>query len=165
MAVAVAEVIFPKARRYKPGLYAYRTRKHLRRGVEWGYAGMSTNLPKRYLCHQGKCVHVNCTEKPWYDLVASYHELRLPWWLGWKWFLLSIETIMIFVLRPRYNDQKNPRRSKVRRAQQAIQRANRDALRAAGEAELNRGINLSWAPYVVIVGAPALYLITYIAIR
>lgn len=122
--------LFPRARRRRPGLYAYRTRKHLRRGTEWGYAGYSTNLPLRYRCHQGTCTHVNCAEKPWYDLKAVYVELRLPWWLGWHWLLKSIETVMIVALRPRYNTQKNPRRGKVRPAQQQVQRSVRNLRRS-----------------------------------
>lgn len=125
--------LFPNARRRKPGLYAYRTRKHLRRGIEWGYGGYSTNLPLRFRCHQGVCVHVNCTEKPWYDLKAGYWELRLPWWLGWHWLLRSLETIMIITLRPRYNWQKNPRRTKVGPVVQKMQRNTRNLRRLTGE--------------------------------
>lgn len=133
--------LFPKARRRKPGLYAYRTRRHLRRGTQWGYAGYSTNLPLRYKCHAGTCVHAGCQEKPWYDLKAAYFELRLPWWLGWHWLLKSLEAVMILVLRPRYNDQKNPRRSKVRPRQQQVQRSIRN-LRAT----LPRPIPLKRSP-------------------
>jgi hypothetical protein len=132
-------VIFRKARRRKPGIYAYRTRKHLRRGTEWGYAGMSTSLPNRYRCHAGTCHHQGCIEKPWYDLKTAYFELRLPWWLGWKWFLLTLETIVIFIARPRYNDQKNPRRSKVRPREQKVQRAIRDVRRMRGLPDARRG--------------------------
>jgi hypothetical protein len=142
--------LFPKARRRKPGIYAYRTRRHLRRGTEWGYAGMSTNLPKRYQCHAGTCAHTNCREKPWYDLKGAYFELRLPWWLGWKWFLLLIETIMIAVLRPRYNTQKNPRRSKVRPRQQQVQRSVRN-LRAS----LPGPVRLGASPLDIIIRATA----------
>ena len=156
--------LFPKARRRKPGLYAYRTRRHMRRGTEWGYAGMSTNLPLRYHCHQGTCAHVTCTEKPWYDLKAAYFELRLPWWLGWKWFLLSIETVMIVTLRPRYNVQKNPRRSKVSRNAQVIQRAMRNRFSLSGQAPRLRlsplDLFIRTTAVLLIIGGPLGYLLT-----
>lgn len=132
-------VIFRKARRRKPGIYAYRTRKHLRRGTEWGYVGMSNSLPRRYRCHAGTCHHVGCTEKPWYDLKTAYLELRLPWWLGWKWFLSSVETIVILIARPRYNVQKNLRRGKVAVNGQRAQRSIRDRRRAAGLPDVHSG--------------------------
>jgi hypothetical protein len=154
--------LFPKARRRRPGVYVYRTRRHLRRGTEWGYAGMSTNLPKRYRCHAGTCKH-NCHEKPWYDLKAAYFELRLPWWLGWKWVLLSIETILIAVLRPRYNTQKNPRRSKVPPGAQQVQRAIRNARAIAGDGRLRPSpldLLIRITAACLIVGGPLGYLLT-----
>lgn len=158
--------LFPKARRRRPGIYAYRTRKHGRRGTEWGYGGMSTNLPMRFKCHAGSgCAH-GCTEKPWYDLKAAYFELRLPWWLGWKWFLLSIETIMITILRPRYNSQKNPRRSKVpaRVAQQQRAERERIALFAPGmRPRLKPSITdlvIRTAGVICLLAAPIGYLLT-----
>lgn len=117
------------AKRRKPGLYLYRTRRHLAPWrTEWGYAGMSTQLEMRNECHAGTCGrHQGCAGgKPWWDLVVRRRTLRLPWWLGWKWFLLSIETVLIVVTRPRYNTQKNPRRTKVPPAAQRLQRAVRD---------------------------------------
>jgi hypothetical protein len=130
-------ILFPRARRRHPGLYWYRTRRHLRRGTEWGYAGMSTHLDLRADCHEGRCTrHEGCKGgKGWSDLIVRRRQLRLPWWLGWKWFLLSIETIMIFLLRPRYNIQKNPRRNKVPARVQMLQRAARDAARLHGAPE------------------------------
>lgn len=127
-------ILFPRARRRRPGLYWYRTRRHLRRGTEWGYAGMSTNLAYRADCHEGRCTrHEGCKGgKPWSDLIVRKRALRLPWWLGWKWFLLSIETVLIAILRPRYNTQKNPRSSKVPPRIQVMQRAARDQARLAG---------------------------------
>lgn len=155
--------LFPKTRRRKPGIYAYRTRRHLRRGTEWGYAGMSTNLPKRYLCHAGTCVHTGCREKPWYDLKAAYFELRLPWWLGWKWFLLSIETVLILLLRPRYNWQKNPRRSKVGPRQQMVERSVRNLRAAMGGGRLKASpldILIRAVAVILVVAGPAGYLLT-----
>lgn len=158
--------LFPRARRRRPGIYAYRTRKHLRRGTEWGYAGMSTSLPDRFKCHAGTCgKHIACAGgKPWYDLKAAYYELRLPWWLGWKWFLLSIETIMIVVLRPRYNVQKNPRRSKVGKVQQGLQRAQRERARAVGQEVLRASITdlvIRSAAILLIVAGPLGYYLTH----
>lgn len=158
--------LFPRARRRKPGLYAYRTRKHLRRGTEWGYAGYSTNLPKRYRCHAGTCAHTSCAEKPWYDLKAAYLEIRLPWWLGWKWLLLCLETIMIAILRPRYNSQKNPRRSKVGPKAQVVQRAQRDRV-LAGVTTGRWGMPPTATDFIIrsiaallIVAGPVGYLLT-----
>ena len=53
--------------------------------------------------------------------------LPLPWWIGWDWITLSLETLLIWALRPRYNWQKNPRRDKVPPRVQAIQRQTRMA--------------------------------------
>lgn len=116
-------ILFRKARRRHPGVYVYLTRRHLRRGVEVGYVGKSNHLALRKAQHESK---------PWADLVVSYHALRLPWWLGWQWVTLSLETLVILVLRPRYNWQKNPRRSKVGPRVQLLQRAARDVARLSG---------------------------------
>jgi hypothetical protein len=155
--------LFPKARCRKPGVYAYRTRRHLRRGTQWGYAGYSTNLPMRYRCHAGTCAHSNCHEKPWYDLKTAYFELRLPWWLGWKWFLLSIETLLILALRPRYNSQKNPRRSKARSRQQQVERSIRNLRAATGGARIGASpldIIIRTAAGLFILAGPVGYLLT-----
>lgn len=106
----------------------------MRRGTEWGYAGKSNHLALRRACHEGRCTrHAACAPgKPWADLIVSYRALRLPWWLGWQWVTLSIETILITILRPRYNWQKNPRRNKVPQRVQVMQRAARDRARLHG---------------------------------
>jgi hypothetical protein len=115
-------ILFRKARRRHPGVYVYLTRRHLRRGVEVGYVGKSNHLALRKVQHESK---------PWADLVVGYHALRLPWWLGWQWVTLSLETLVILALRPRYNWQKNPRRSKVGPRVQVLQREARDRARLA----------------------------------
>jgi hypothetical protein len=123
-------VIDKLKRRYAhPGLYLYRTRRHMRAGTEWGYGGKSRNLELRGRCHEGVCTrHPACAGgKPWADLIVRRHTLELPWWLGWDWITLSLETIMLAVFRPRYNIQKNPRRRKVGTYVQRAQRAARDA--------------------------------------
>lgn len=126
-------ILFRKARRRSPGVYWYRTRRHNRRGTEWGYVGKSNHLARRADCHEGRCTrHPQCAGgKPWADLVIRRGQVRLPWWLGWQWVTLSLETLVIAILRPRYNWQKNPRRSKVPPRVQALQRAARDGARKA----------------------------------
>lgn len=127
-------ILFRRARRRTPGIYVFRTRRHARRGTEWGYAGKSNHLALRRGCHVGTCTrHEGCKGgKPWADLIVRYWSLRLPWWLGWQWVTLSLETIVIAILRPRYNIQKNPRRSKVPASVQVLQRAARDRAAMAG---------------------------------
>lgn len=122
-------ILFPRARRRHPGIYWYRTRKHNRRGTEWGYVGKSNHLTLRADCHEGRCTrHPGCAGgKPWSDLIVRRCQIRLPWWLGWQPVTLSLETLVILVLRPRYNWQKNPRRSKVPVSVQKRQREYRDA--------------------------------------
>lgn len=123
-------ILFPRARRRSPGVYVYRTRRHrpIVRRTEWGYVGKSNHLARRADCHEGRCTrHPGCRGgKPWADLIVNRHQLRLPWWLGWQWVTLSLETCIILALRPRYNLQKNPRRSKVPTKVQTLQRAARD---------------------------------------
>jgi hypothetical protein len=99
-------------KRRQPGIYAYRTRRHLRPATEWGYVGKSRHLPSRHLDHlgQGRYGHA---AKPWADLIVARYTITLPWWLGLDWLTLSLETLAILALRPRYNWAKNPRRSKV----------------------------------------------------
>lgn len=116
-------------RRYAhPGVYLYRTRKHMRPGTEWGYGGKSRRLDLRQECHGGTCTrHPGCAGgKPWSDLVVKRYTLELPWWLGFDWITLPIETAMIWVFRPRYNDKKNPRRFKTGTYAQRAQRHARE---------------------------------------
>ncbi len=103
----------------RPGIYAYRCRRHRNPfRSEWGYVGLSNRLDLRDGQHQ---------TKPWYDLVKRrYTLIRLPWWLGWRWVLAPLETLVILLLLPRYNWQKNPRPGKVGPAQQRLQRQHRD---------------------------------------
>jgi hypothetical protein len=123
------------ARRRHPGVYVFRTRKHSGWGTEWGYAGKSNHLALRKLQH---------ADKPWSDLVVYYWAFELPWWLGWQWITLSLETLVIVVLRPRYNWQKNPRRSKVGPRGQQLQRAARDRVRSATITRTR--VTPSWSP-------------------
>jgi hypothetical protein len=130
-------------KRREPGVYAYRTDRHLAAGREWGYVGKARDLSARERDHQGAgrwthegqpcpnapraCSH---KAKAWMDLNPVRHSLELPWWLGFDFITLSLETLVILALRPRYNWQKNPRKNKVGPRTQALQRATRDQLRA-----------------------------------
>lgn len=112
-------------KRRRPGIYVFRTRRHRRAGTEWGYAGKSRNLDARRRDHEGTGAWGHAA-KPWIDLVTAYYALRLPWWLGWNWVLAPLEALTILLLRPRYNWQLNPRRTKVGPIGQAAQRQERD---------------------------------------
>jgi hypothetical protein len=127
-------ILFPRARRRSPGIYWYRTRRHLKRGTEWGYVGKSNHLGLRADCHEGRCTrHPACAGgKPWSDLIVRRRQLQLPWWLGWQWITLSLETCLITLLRPRYNVQKNARRSKVPAGMQIMQREQRNQAATSG---------------------------------
>lgn len=144
-------------KRREPGIYLYRTRRHLQPWrTEWGYAGKSKNLNIRELCHKGECRrHSGCIEKPWHDLVIYRWKWQLPWWMGWDWILLPLETLMIWLVRPRYNTQKNPRRDKVRPAEQAIQRRVRDGAPTTYRARVARirltNLIIRYAAIIMIV--------------
>jgi len=123
-------------KRRRPGVYAYRTRRHHTPWrTEWGYVGKSRNLDTRDRCHHGTCHHP-CAPKHWLDLEVRRYALRLPWWLGFDFITLSLETLAILVLRPRYNWQKNPRRDKVGPREQRVQRQTRDAMPATCRARI-----------------------------
>lgn len=143
---------YRKVRRRKGGVYLWRTdRHHLRpRWLAWlgtretAYVGESVNFHLRAKQHlgqsrfdpaTGKAVKrgtVKVPAQPWSDLRPRMHRvIRLPWWLCWKWVLRPLETIVILLTWPRYNDAKNhwnPRRITKGRAVQ--ERAARDRVRA-----------------------------------
>lgn len=126
-----------RLKRRKPGVYWYRTRRHLNpMRKETGYVGKARDLDVREKCHEGRCHHKGCAPKPWLDLVVRRRTIRLPWWLGFDFITLSLETLVILVLRPRYNVQKNPRPGKVGLREQAAQRRERDALDAGYRAKV-----------------------------
>lgn len=131
-----------RVRRREAGVYAYRTDRHLRRGREWAYVGESLHLAQREKDHAGvgryahragqcpsyprPCSHM---AKRWMDLrPRRYVLVRLPWFLAFSWITRSIETVLILMLRPRYNWAKNPRAGKVGPRGQAAQRQLRDDL-------------------------------------
>jgi len=104
--------MFKRARRRGPGIYLVRTRKHVGRRRENAYVGMSTQLHLRRLDHLGQGRYKR-PAKDWTDLDPRWHVLQLPWWLGWKWLLLTLEFLAIRLLLPRYNvthNLRNPRR-------------------------------------------------------
>jgi hypothetical protein len=123
-------------KRRKPGIYLYTTRKHLEPWKkEFGYAGKSRNLAARDKdhCGTGQWGHA---EKPWMDLKVRLRTLQLPWWLGWDWLTLTLEALLIWTLRPRYNWQLNPRRDKVGPREQKLQRTVRDSMPATYRAKI-----------------------------
>lgn len=148
-----------RMKRRHPGVYAYRTDRHLAPGREWGYVGKARDLDARHRDHNGmgRWTHFGqpcpnaprpCSHgpKPWLDLRPTRYALELPWWLGFDWITLSLETLVILALQPRYNWQKNLRPGKVGPRGQAMQRAERDARRAAGLYAVERdGAGMSMA--------------------
>lgn len=124
-------------KRRRGGIYLWRTRKHsnpFRR--ENGYVGLTNSFTRRERDHKGKTAYLRengevqaATEKPWMDLDAKCHKvIRLPWWLCWNWVMQPLETLLILLTWPRYNQAKNywnPRR--VTKARQLAQRQARDA--------------------------------------
>jgi hypothetical protein len=175
--------IIRKWKRRKPGVYAWRTERHLNRARrEWGYVGESVNIGMRDRCHLGTCAHRprvqqiagggtvvsgrGCSAKPWTDLrPVRFTVIRLPWWLGWKWILRPLETLVIFALWPRYNWQKNgwnPRRvSPIMQAQQRSQRnAGTASYRARAQGARLLGIVMRAAGVLFILAGLAGYLTT-----
>lgn len=140
-------------KRRQPGAYCYVTRRHLKPGQEIGYVGKSRHLPSRDRDHRGVGRYGHA-EKPWADLIVRRYALTLPWWLGWDWITLSLETVAILVLRPRYNVQKNPRRRKVGPREQMMQRMVRDSLPLHMQTRVHMRVH--WMPVLagimIIVG-------------
>lgn len=186
--------IIEKWKRRKPGVYAWRTERHVNRARrEWAYVGESVNIGMRDRCHLGTCAHKpkvqrlsmggtvsyggdvdaawivsgrSCYAKPWTDLRPVRHTIiRLPWWLGFRWVLRPLETLVILLLAPRYNWQKNawnPRR--VPPSTQAAQRAERNSAGSAYHAKVQAaralGIALRAAGVLFILAGLSGYLIT-----
>lgn len=146
-----------RVKRRRPGVYAYRTRKHFRPyRTEWGYVGKSRDLVIRDLCHAGQCRrHASCQEKPWWDIKVRRYTIQLPWWLGWDWITLSLETLLIFLLRPRYNIAKNPWRH-VSKLEQMAQRADREGAPPSYKIMLTMGRWVDWTVRAVGIAAVAI---------
>lgn len=112
------------------GVYVFRTRRPglLGRvpliGRHFGYVGESKNVRSRYSQHIDGSVRYNNFPKPWAGLKPSWYYVPLP---NLRWLRLSLETLLILLLWPVYNHQKNlwnPRRIPLKSAKrQAAQRA------------------------------------------
>jgi hypothetical protein len=136
-----------KVRRRRGGVYLWRVRHHLHaaRRVN-GYVGETNSFHFRRQQHlgvsrfdpvTGRAVKgtlpgvatVKVPAQPWSDLDPVMRQvIKLPWWLCWKWVLRPLETLVMLLTWPVYNDAKNrwnPRR--IPRSLAKIQRARRDA--------------------------------------
>jgi len=141
-----------KAKRRNAGVYWYTAKRHLKPGRELAYVGESWDLKRRNLEHTKGGGFFKKVAKDWADLEPRQHTFQVPWWLSWKWVLRSVETLLILVLRPRYNWAKNPyKRHRVGPKEQAVQRQIRDARRAAG-IPLDRGPILTANRALVFAG-------------
>lgn len=117
----------------KSGVYVYRARKPNAVfglpiiGRHFAYVGETTSLyhrDRQHLLGGGK---YDATQKPWSDLKPKRYCISVP---PYKWLLRSVETLVILLTWPVYNDQKNrwnPRRVTLSAA--ARHRAARDAKR------------------------------------
>lgn len=132
------------------GVYAYRCRKPGARlripflSTHWGYVGQTSSFYHRAIQHEAK---------PWADLVVSCWRLQLP---NWKWLRLTVEFVLIGLLAPVYNYQRNlwnPRRITLSGAR--LQRQFRDGG--------YRPWNLRPAHLWLIVAVPAVILAIGIA--
>jgi hypothetical protein len=131
-----------KCRRRKGGVYLWRVDHHRNRMRRVnGYVGETVSFFLRSRQHMGisrfdpvtgqvaKNGPVKVPAQPWSDLNPVCHQIiRLPWWLCWKWILRPLESLVILVTWPVYNDAKNhwnPRR--IPKSVAKAQRAARDA--------------------------------------
>lgn len=115
-----------------PGVYWFRT---CRPGLfgrvplvgrHTAYVGESTHLRSRWGQHVNGSVKYNQFPKPWSSLKPTWYYIPLP---PGKWLRLTVETLLILILWPVYNHQKNlwnPRRIPLKSAKR--QRAQRDAI-------------------------------------
>lgn len=113
-----------------PGAYIFRTRRPglLGRipliGRHTAYVGESAHVRSRYREHVEGSVKYNAFPKPWAELEPTWYYIPLP---PGKWLRLWVETVLIALLWPVYNHQKNlwnPRRIPLKSARrQAAQRA------------------------------------------
>lgn len=113
---------YRKIRRRRGGIYLWRVDHHRNRARRRnGYAGLTNSFYFRGKQHMVKA--------SWADLNPVCHKvIKLPWWLCWHWIMRPLETLVIVLTWPVYNDAKNhwnPRRIPLSTA--AAQRAQRDA--------------------------------------
>lgn len=113
------------------GVYAYRCNKPTAIwglpiiGRHWAYGGMSWSFEIRHGEHIEGKGRYNKGPKPWADLNPKCYRVRLP---NWRWLRNHAETLLILLLWPVYNHQKNlwnPRRISL--PMQYFQRRTRDA--------------------------------------
>lgn len=128
-----------KVRRRRGGIYLVRTRRHHLRprwlsflGMrENGYVGLTVSYHFRQEDHLGTGRNGQPAQ-PWSDLDPVWKKIiPLPWWLCWHWLMNPLETLVIRVTLPRYNDAKNhgnPRR--IPKSVARAQRMERDHVRA-----------------------------------
>jgi hypothetical protein len=135
------------------GVYVIRARKPAARMripvLSWhmAYVGESNVIALRIAQHFVGGGKYSTSPKPWADR-EPYVWLRIPL-PPWKWLMRSVETLVILLLWPVYNDRKNrwnPRRISLR--DQAWQRSCRDA----------GGVCLNWTygHTAVLLGVPLL---------
>jgi hypothetical protein len=110
-----------KCKRRRGGVYLWRVDHHHNRARRVnGYVGETVSYHLRSRQHMGQSRFHPVTGKasptavhkvpaqPWSDLRPVMHKvIPLPWWLCWKWVLRPLETLVILVTWPRYNDAKN----------------------------------------------------------
>lgn len=127
-----------KWRRRKGGVYLVRVDHHRNRARRVnGYVGETVNHYLRQRQHLGvsrfdpatgqavKTGTVKVASQPWSDLNPVWHTITLPWWLCWKWVLRPLETFVILLTWPVYNDAKN--RWNPRRIPKAVAKVQREA--------------------------------------
>ncbi len=115
------------------GVYVFRARRpgFIGRipvaGRHFAYVGESSHVRLRRRDHLEGSVKYNAFPKPWTDLAPTWYFLPLPG--APKFLLRSVETLLILLLWPVYNHQKNlwnPRRIPIKSAKR--QRGQRDVL-------------------------------------
>lgn len=131
---------YRKVKRRKGGIYLWRVDHHLNRARRVnGYVGETVSFYFRSRQHLGmsnyagdgkrQVAPVKVPSQPWSDLNPKmYKVIKLPWWLCWKWVLRPLETVVIMLTWPVYNDAKNrwnPRR--ITKSQAKLDRLRRDA--------------------------------------
>lgn len=114
------------------GVYIFRTRRPglFGRvpliGRHFGYVGQAMHIRHRKDVHLKGSMKYNVFPKPWSSLKPSWYFIPLP---PFRWILLTVETMVIALLWPVYNHQKNlwnPRRIPLKTATR--QRAQRDLI-------------------------------------
>lgn len=122
-------------------------------GRHFAYVGETTSFHARHRQHIGNEGTGDKWEKkakPWADLDPKcVARLRLP---KWKWLLRTVETMLIFLLAPVYNDKKN--KANVRRVtlrMQARQRHARDRRRVKLSFNLTAGHVLAGIIILVLI--------------